>query len=129
MTPFDIINSINEKKEIDRTEALTDYAPFIINRGLSMHKDTIFFANEMNCRSQLDKDLQFDFYMTAVPKGKRYGKWAKAEKVEQDITNIMTYFCINRRRSEEILGLFSDSQLCELKDKMIKGGRHGAKQQ
>lgn len=129
MSPFDIINSINEKKRIDRAEALAEYSAFLINRGLSMNADTVFFANEMNKYPSLDKDIQYDFYMNAVPKGKRWSKWAKAEKAEQDVTNIMTYFCINRKRAEEILSLFSTQLLSELKDKMVKGGRHGAKQQ
>lgn len=126
MTPFDIINSINEKKPIDREEAIEEYAPFIINRGLSMHAETVHFANEMNHHSSLSKDQQFDFYMNAIPKGKRWGKWAKADKIEQDVANIQTYFEINRRRAEEILSLFTASQLSELKDSMNKGGSsHG----
>lgn len=127
MNLFDVVGAINDKKDIDRAEALSVYAPFMINRALSMHGDTIFYANEMNARSQLDKDMQFDFYMNIIPKGKRFGKWAKAEKVEEDITNIMTFYSINRRRAEEILSLFSDDLLKELKDKMNKGGNHGAK--
>ena len=119
---FDIVNSINEKKEIDYTEAVKEYTPFLINKALSMHHQTVFFANMMNEHSNLDKDIQFDFYMNAVPKGKRFGKWQKLGKVEQDITNIMSFYSINRRRAEELLCLFSERQLTELADKRNQGG-------
>ena len=127
MTPFDIINTINNKSEHDKTEIVESYSPFVINRGLSMHRDTVLFANEMNRCYSLDKDQQFDFYYNAIPKGKRYGKWAKAEAEELEITNIMSLFVINRKQAEEYRRLFSSEQIKELNDNMIKGGRHGRK--
>lgn len=123
MSPFDIINVINEKKPFDRSEIVTEYSPFIINRGFSMTMDTVFFANEMNGRAQLDKDQQFDFYLNAIPKGKRWGKWAKADKLEQSLTDIMGYFCINKSVAEQYLRLLSEEQLNEIHNLQNYGGK------
>lgn len=123
MSPFDIINIINEKKICDRSDVVSEYSPFIINRGLSMTMDTVFFANEMNQRAHLDKDQQFDFYLNAVPKGKRWGKWAKADKLEENLSNIMNYFCINKSVAEQYLKLLSDEKLEEIKESQNYGGK------
>jgi hypothetical protein len=85
--------------------------------------DTVFFANEMNQRAHLDKDQQFDFYLNAVPKGKRWGKWAKADKLEENLSNIMNYFCINKSVAEQYLKLLSDEQLEEIKESQNYGGK------
>jgi len=123
MTPFDIINAVNEKKEIDRSEMISNYSPFIINRGLSMVRDTVFFANEMNQRAHLDKDEQFDFYFGSIPKGKRWGKWAKADKLEQNLVDVMGFFCINRSVAEQYLRILTDKQLEEIHEKQNYGGK------
>ena len=47
----DWLNSINFTKENlieDDPEAIKSYPPYIVNRCLSGHLDTILFANEMN---------------------------------------------------------------------------------
>ena len=39
------------------------YPPYVINRCLSQHVDTIMMANEVNQRHGLDKRLQFHFLL------------------------------------------------------------------
>lgn len=123
MTPFDIINIINEKKDHDRSEVCSYYNPYIINRGLSMVKDTLFFANELNQRSQLDKDIQFDFLFNSVPKGKKWGKWMKPDSLETDLYAVMRHFRINRSVGEQYLKLLSKEQIEEIHEKQNHGGK------
>jgi hypothetical protein len=58
----DWLNSINFTKENLLEEDLTlvkEYAPYVINRCVSGHIDTVLFANEMNMHHQLPKDMHF----------------------------------------------------------------------
>ena len=61
----DYLNAINFSKEnLLDTDDLTwekKYPPFIINKCLSMHYDSIAAANEMNGYHFLDKKIQFHF--------------------------------------------------------------------
>ena len=58
----DWLNSINFTKE-DLSEDIKSYPPYIINRCLSGHIDCILYTNEMNIHHQLDKDMQYSYYL------------------------------------------------------------------
>ena len=123
-SPFDYVNAILQSKKNmivdDETEA--DYAPFLVNRGLSYHLDTIAFANEMNRRHHLDKKMQFDFLLNTVRSKKRpFAKWAKAEK-NDDLECIKIAFGLSNSKAREALRLLSDEQIQELKEKTDVGG-------
>lgn len=118
-SPFDYINSIYSKEKLDST----DYLPFIVNRGLSYQKDCVLWANEMNRRHHLDKDMQYDFLMSTVTKGKRrFAKWAKVDK-DEDILLVSEYYNVNLRRAKEILSLINTDVIEQIKASMYKGGR------
>lgn len=121
-TPFDWLNSINLKTEIDETLIEKEYNPFMVNRGLSYFNDTVFWANEMNMRSFLDKDMQYKFLLNTVKKGKRFGKWAKSEK-DETIDMLIEFYQVSRQKAQEISRLLNTKQLQSIKEKMFKGGR------
>ena len=125
MSPFDIINIINEKKEHDTGEVLADYAPFIVNRGLSNTMDTLFFAAEMSKYAHLGKDVQFAFYLNGIPKGKRFGKWNKPPKAEdiELINKVCNAYSVNEKIAKRYLTLLSE----EAKSAFLnsEGGKHG----
>ena len=90
MSPFDYLNAImqNKKQLIVDEETEREYSPFMVNRGLSYHKDCIMYANEMNTKHYLDKKLQNDFLLHTIRSQKRpFAKWAKNEK-NNDIESI-----------------------------------------
>src|ERR1017187_7824331 len=69
-----------------------DYVPFIVNRALSYHDDALFYANQMNILSGLDKKLQYDFLINSIRARKRYfQRWAKIIKTDQ-LKAIKLYF-------------------------------------
>ena len=81
----DYLNAINWSKEnLLDSDDLTwykKYPPYIINRCLSQHIDTIIMANEMNQRHGLDKKLQFHFLINSIRKRKRFGgKWTSTNR-------------------------------------------------
>ena len=51
--------------------------PFLINKSLSYHQDSVFFTNEMNCRHGLDHRLQYVFFLNTLRKRQRFSKWSK----------------------------------------------------
>ena len=123
-SPFDYVNSILQSKNnmIVDEETEAAYAPFLVNRGLSYHMDTIAFANEMNRRHHLDKKMQFDFLLNTVRSKKRpFAKWAKAEK-NDDLECIKMAFGLSNSKAREALRLLSDEQIQELKEKTDIGG-------
>ena len=80
----DWLNSINFTKEnlIEDPDAISSYPPYIVNRCLSGHLDTVLFANEMNKYSNLDKDMQYSFFLYTLRKRKRFSPWLKKEQVD-----------------------------------------------
>jgi hypothetical protein len=122
VSPFDIVKNISEKTELEFE--VTDYTPYIVNRALSMFKDTIFIANEANKMGNMGKDQQYQFYMNIVEKGKRYAKWEKAEKDSDDVEMLKTYFTINSNIARQYLQLLDNETLEVIRTKMVKGGNH-----
>jgi len=111
VTPFDIVNIIYNKTEHDREEVLGDYNEWLINHALSNNMDTLLFAQEMSQFNHLPKDIQFDFYQFGIPKGKRFGKWHKAEKTDDAlITALCSNFNCNNIAAKQYLKLMNDDQ-------------------
>jgi hypothetical protein len=126
MTFFDFLNAINGSKINIIKEDPTlekDYNSFMINRGLSNFSDTIFFANEMNRYYSLPKKQQFEFYLNAVSKKKRYSKWANKSKNSEDVMLLMNIYNYSSRRALEALDLLNDEQIKELRAKYSYGGK------
>jgi hypothetical protein len=124
--PFDYLNSIN----YDKTDLMTgtdndqlaesDYQPFLINRGLSQHVDTIMYANVMNQYPNLDKKLQFDYLINIVRKKKRYAKWAKASE-DLDLEAVKQYYGLNTQKASDALRVLTEKQLHLIKEKLKTG--------
>ena len=69
----DWLNSLNFTKEnlLDNDPHLAkEYPPYIINRCFSGHMDAVMYAQEMNKYHFLDKDLQYNFYLNILRKGR-----------------------------------------------------------
>lgn len=118
--PFDYINEINEKRGQDLP--ISGYSPFLVNRGLSYFRDTVLLANEMNAKTHIDPDMQFEFYKHAVTKKKRFSKWAKAE-TNDDVNAVMEYYQVSRRKADEILAIINKENLATIKERLFKGGK------
>ena len=76
----------------------------------------------MNRRHFLDKKMQNDFLLNTVRSQKRpFAKWIKSEKSE-DIECIKVYFGLSDSKAKEVLGLLSEEQIQQLKEKTDIGG-------
>jgi len=120
----DYLSAINYTKEhimsVDE-QAEKDYVPFVVNRCLSYFIDTIIHANQMNQFPLLDKKIQFDYYVNAVRKRKRFSKWLKNEN-EQNFDIVKEYYGYSNSKVKEVLSLLSDSNIREMQEYLSGGG-------
>lgn len=124
MNPFDFVNQILQGKKNLIVDDITEkeYQPFLVNRSLSYHKDCIMYANEMNQRHHLDKNLQNDYLLNTVRSQKRpFMKWVKAEK-HDDISSIKQVYGFSDLKAREALRLLNDEQIQQIKQQTDTGG-------
>lgn len=120
----EILNSINFTKDADLIHEFnaSDYVPYVINKAMSQHPDTVLHANEMNSRSNIPKWVQYKYYCYSVTKKKRFGKWLKSTK-ESDIEALAKYLNISYNKAAEMFPLLSTEELERIKFELSnKGG-------
>ena len=121
----DWLNSINFNKNNLIEEdpfMIKDYAPYIINRCLSGNLDCIMFVNEMNRYPNLDKDMQYSFYLNTLRKKKRFSPWLRKEKVT-DLQSVKQYYGYSNEKASQALKILSRQQLEFIKQRLEVGGR------
>lgn len=117
MNVFDFLNSINyTKKNILEEDILLEkqYVPFIVNKYLSYFPDTLMHSNQMNKLSFISKKDQYEYFINAIRKRKRYSKWKRKEdnlQKEISLKNIMEYFECSYKRAEEYLNILNNDQI------------------
>ena len=116
----DWLNSISFTKE-DLSEDIKEYPPYIINRCLSGHIDCILFVNEMNMRHQLDKDMQYFFYLNSLRKKKRFSPWIRKDKVK-DLESVKQYYGYSNEKATQALKILNKEQLNFIKQRLEIGG-------
>lgn len=116
------LNSINtSKKDLSISEDIRSYVPYVINKSLSYHLDTILLSNEMNRMGHIPNSAQYQFYLNSVRKGKRFSKWVKSNEIEE-IEVIKTYYDLSDSKAIEVLSLLSKNQIEYIKNKLEKCG-------
>lgn len=120
----DWLNSINFTKENlikDNPELIKSYSPYVINRCLSSHIDTILYADQMNQCYDLDPDMQYAFYLNSVRKKKRYSSWIKKSNIE-DLDYVKMYYGYSTEKAIQVLSILTKDQIKFIKQKLDKGG-------
>ena len=119
----DWLNSINFTKEnlIEDPDAISSYPPYIINRCLSGHLDTVLFANEMNKYSNIDKDLQYSFLLYTLRKRKRFSPWLKKEQIE-NLDLVKKHYGYSDEKARIAVSLLTNTQLEYIRNKHEQGG-------
>jgi len=122
----DYLNSINQTKEnlLDSEDSGWDknYPPYVINKCMSQHIDTVMYANEMNLWGQLPNKLQYDFFINTVRPRKRFSPWAKKEKMN-DLEIVKQYYGYSNEKARQALSILTPDQLSFIKSKLNKGGK------
>jgi hypothetical protein len=120
----DWLNSINFNKEDitkDDPDTVKDYPAYIVNRCLSGHLDCVLFANEMNLHPNLDKDMQYQFFLNSLRKRKRFSPWLRKDKVE-NLNIIKKYYGYSNEKALQALRLLTNEQLDYIKKRLETGG-------
>lgn len=119
----EIIPSILQtKKPVVDSSNEREYIPFVVNKALSFHYDTILYANEMNSNPGLDGLLQYQFLINTIRGYKRpFQKWIKQDKLE-NLELIKEYYGFSNEKAKEALSVLTDEQLEEIKNRMFMGG-------
>ena len=121
----DWLNSINFNKE-DLTEddehIIKSYPPFIINKCLSGHLDSVLFANEMNRYHFLDKDMQYKFYLNILRKRKRFSPWIRKDK-DSDLDIVKSYYGYSNEKARQVMRILSTEQINYMKQRLDTGGK------
>jgi hypothetical protein len=121
----DWLNSINFTKENlteENPDLIKEYAPFVINKCLSGQIDTILFANEMNMNHQLDKDMQYSFYLNSLRKRKRFSPWLRKDKVT-DLECVKQYYGYSNEKASQALKILTKEQINFIKKRLDIGGK------
>ena len=120
----DWLNSINFNKNNlieEDPDAISSYPPYIVNRCLSGHLDTVLFANEMNKYSNLDKDMQYSFFLYTLRKRKRFSPWLKKEQVD-DLDLVKKHYGYSNEKARIAVSLLTNTQLEYIRNKHEQGG-------
>jgi hypothetical protein len=125
-SPFDYAKSVTHTKvSLYDSEALfeKEYVSFLVNRSLSNSPQTAFFADAMNQYPNVDKKLQYDFYMFGIPKQSGYNAWAKkqTEENQEHIDHLADTLKLSMSRAIELYKIIGPEAVQKELDK--RGGR------
>lgn len=122
-SPFDFVKSVSYTKKDLMEEGYEekDYKPFLVNKSLSYHQDSIHFSNEMNVRHGTGNRLQYLFFLNTLRKRQRFSQWQKPY-VSKKLDVIKNYYQISNSKAKEYMELLSDKEVQNLKKRMNTGG-------
>ena len=110
-------NLINEDPSLEK-----EYPPYIINRCFSGHIDSIMFANELNKYPNLDKKLQYDFFLDSLRKKKRFSPWLRKDQIK-NLDLIKQYYGYSNEKAKQVLNILTKEQLSFIRDRLEIGGK------
>jgi hypothetical protein len=120
----DWLNSLNFTKEnliSDEPYLAKEYPPYIINRCMSGHMDSVMYAQEMNKYHFLDKDLQYNFYLNTLRKRKRFSPWIRKDKVS-DLDYVKRYYGYSNEKASQVMKILTPEQIAYIKQRLETGG-------
>jgi|TARA_A200000159_G_C7237219_1_gene302900 hypothetical protein len=120
----DWLNSLNFTKEnliSDEPHLAKEYPPYIINRCMSGHMDSVMYAQEMNKYHFLDKDLQYNFYLNTLRKRKRFSPWIRKDKVS-DLDYVKRYYGYSNEKASQVMKILTPEQITYIKQRLETGG-------
>tara|TARA_B100001093_G_scaffold46633_1_gene39602 strand:+ start:3648 stop:3896 length:249 start_codon:yes stop_codon:yes gene_type:complete len=79
------------------------------------------FANEMNKYPNLDKDMQYLFYLNTLRKKKRFSPWLRKDKVT-DLECVKQYYGYSNEKASQALKILTKDQINFIKQRLDIGG-------
>ena len=110
----DYLNAINQNKKdlMDSEDEFWEkkYPAYIVNKALSAFPDTIAYVNEMNRLCNLDKRLQFQFFLNSIRPKKRFSKWLRSTKIK-NLEYVKEYYGYNNEKARQALDILDMNKL------------------
>jgi hypothetical protein len=122
---FAYVDAVSYTKNADvllEPDFAKEYKPFIVNRALSYHEDSVMAANLMNERPWLDAVSQATFLLNTLRPRKRFSKWLKADAVSDDVRSVAEYYACSIRAARDLVSLHTSAQLTTIRLRLDKGG-------
>ena len=119
-------NSITSGKK--PIEVDNDYSQWRINSILSNYRDTILYANEMNCHYGVTDNMHYTYLFNSIRKKKMYSKKEteqekKERKRKEELQSLVSeYYKYNDVRAKEVLRILTAEQIEIIRKKKEKGG-------
>ena len=110
--PFEFVTAVSDtKKDIikDGTALESEYIPFMVNKALSYHVDSILYANDMNMFSAIPKYTQFTYFLNTLRPRKRFAKWSKPTESEL-VTAIQEIMNVSLRDAQDLSHVLTKEQ-------------------
>ena len=79
------------------------------------------FSNEMNIYPNLDKKLQYDFYINSLRVRSRFSTWLRKDVIK-DLEYVKRYYQYNNEKAQQALRILTSEQLNFIKSKFETGG-------
>jgi hypothetical protein len=105
-----------------------DYSQWRTNNILSNYRETILYANEMNCHYNVTDQMHYDYLYYSIRKKKMKGvketeEEKKSRKRKEELqTLVSNYYKYNIVRTKEALKILTAEQLEIIRNKNNKGG-------
>ena len=80
------------------------------------------FEKEMNKYSNLDKDMQYSFFLYTLRKRKRFSPWLKKEQVD-DLDLVKKHYGYSNEKAEVAVSLLTKTQIENIRNKHDMGGK------
>lgn len=116
-SPFDFVESASFTKidllaDGERKEG--EYSPFLTNRALSYHSDSVLYANEMNSYPGLDNKLQYDYLRSSLRKRSRRSRWFKRE--DDEVVKLISWrYGLSENKAREAAQVLSVDHVNEIR--------------
>lgn len=115
--PFEFMAAVGQtKKDIIKEDPAIakDYVAYVVNRGFGFFPDTVLYANEMNLYPGIPGVAQYYYYMASLRKQKRFSKWHKLVKNDNQEL-IQTTYNVRPEVAKQYMKLLSKEDLDTLR--------------
>lgn len=91
-----------------------EYAPFVINKCLAKHIDTLHHAQTLNLMGDIPKDMHYEYLLYSVRPKRRFARSRKME-MHPDIELIQQHYKYNYRRACEVVQILNKEQMAKIR--------------
>ena len=118
---FDILKDLSYTKKFEFEDIEKEYNVYMINRFLSMHPETIFYAYYLN-NYGIDKRSHFLFLKYGLDKKKRFFEYVKTV-TQEEINIICEYYDCSKNEAHDYFELLDEDDINNMKNSLYKGGK------